>query len=280
MTPDVRLRRVLAVAALLAGFGVALPRFLTHGTYPRLGAAMGEGGVVQGVLGPPARGTLVPGDRLLRLNGMVLADSAVRARLASEGWPRGPLELEFEHEGFVRRVTLPPTRLSPWERFRLRAYPIALAVAAPLVAFLLVWRRPDLGTAWVFLWFATLDGLGVLRTVFPHSQVAPGPLFRMYLALYNGLVLLYPASFVHFMSVFPRPRWRAGSDPQRRRARAVWSPGSCASESVERTPARCCWWRCSPARSRGRIGWRARAGRAARVICVSCAACTSARSIR
>ncbi len=184
---------MLAVAVLLAGFGVALPRFLTHGPYPRLGARIGPGGVVQGVLGPPARG------------------SAVRSRLAAEGWPRGPLELEFERDGIPHRVTLPPTRLSPWERFRLSAYPIALAVAAPLVAFLLVWRRPDLGTAWVFLWYATLDGLGVLRTVFPHAQVQPDPLFRMYLALYDGLVLLYPASFVHFMSVFPRPRWRAGS---------------------------------------------------------------------
>ncbi len=211
VTSDVRLRRVLAVAALLAGFGVALPRFLTHGPYPRLGARIGEGGVVQRVLGPPARGTLEPGDRLMSLNGLALADSAVRVRLAAEGWPRGPLDLEFEREGVLRRVTLPPTRLSPWERFRLSAYPIAVAMAAPLVAFLLVWRRPDLGTAWVFLWYATLDGLGVLRTVFPHAQVQGEPLFRGYLTLYDGLVLLYPASFVHFMSVFPRPRWRAGS---------------------------------------------------------------------
>ena len=211
MTSDVRIRRVLAVAALLAGFSMALPRFLTHGPYPRLGAVIGEGGVVQRVLGPPARGTLQPGDQLLTLNGLALADSSVRASLAAEGWPRGPLDLAFEREGVLRRVTLPPTRLSPWERFRLSAYPIAVAVLAPLVAFLLVWRRPDLGTAWVFLWYATLDGLGVLRTVFPHAQVHPEPLFQAYLFFYDTLVLLYPASFVHFMSVFPRPRWHAGA---------------------------------------------------------------------
>jgi hypothetical protein len=199
------------VAVLLAGFGVALPRFLTHGPYPRLGARIGGGGVVQGVLGPPARGTLQPGDRLLRLNGLALADSAVRARLATEGWPRGPLELEFERDGVVQRVTLPPPRLSPWERFRLSAYPIAVAVAAPLVAFLLVWRRPDLSTAWVFLWYATLDGLAVLQALFRYSQVEPGGAFAVYLQIYYAIVLLYPASFVHFMSVFPRPRWRAGS---------------------------------------------------------------------
>jgi len=211
VTFDVRIRRVLAVAALLAGFGVALPRFLTHGPYPRLGARIGEGGIVQRVLGPPARGTLAPGDRLLRLNGQSLSDSLVRQRLAAEGWPRGPLELEFERDGVLRHVVLPPTRLSPWERFRLSASPIAVAVAAPLVAFLLVWRRPDLGTAWVFLWYATLDALGVLRTVFAHAQVEADPGFRIYLGVYDALVLLYPASFVHFMSVFPRPRWRAGA---------------------------------------------------------------------
>src|SRR5262245_19419328 len=217
VTSDVRFRRALAVAALLAGFGLALPRFLTHGPYPRLGAEIGEGAIVQRVLGPPARGILQPGDQLLTLNGMALADSAVRFQLALEGWPRGPLDLAFEREGVLRHVTLPPTRLSPWERFRLQAYPIAVAVAAPLVAFLLVWRRPDLGTAWVFLWYASLDGLGVLRTVFLHAQVKADPLFQGYLLFYDALVLLYPASFVHFMSVFPRPRWRAGS-----RARNPW----------------------------------------------------------
>jgi len=211
VNPDVRFRRLLAVAALLAGFGMALPRFLTHGPYPRLGAVIGEGGVVQRVIGPPARGTLQPGDQLLTLNGFALADPGLRSRLQAEGWPRGPLDLAFEREGVLHRVTLPPTRLSPWERFRLSAYPIAVAVAAPLVAFLLVWRRPDLGTAWVFLWYATLDGLGVLRTVFPHAQVVTAPLFRGYLGVYDTLVFLYPASFVHFMSVFPRPRWRAGA---------------------------------------------------------------------
>ena len=227
MTSHVRIRRLLAVAALLAGFGVALPRFLTHGPYPRLGARMGPGGVVTQILGPPARGTLAPGDRLLTLNGVSLEDSTVRARIAAEGWPRGPLQLEFERDGVRRSVTLPPTRLSPWERFRLSASTIAVAVAAPLVAFLLVWRRPDLGTAWVFLWYATLDGLGVLRTVFPHAQVETDPGFRSYLAFYDALVLLYPASFVHFMSVFPRPRWKKGSRP-----RNPWFWLTCVSYAV------------------------------------------------
>jgi hypothetical protein len=140
-------------------------------------------------------------------------------------------------------VTLPPTRLSPWERFRLSASTIAVAVAAPLVAFLLVWRRPDLGTAWVFLWYATLDGLGVLRTVFAHAQVETDPGFQTYLAFYDALVLLYPASFVHFMSVFPRPRWKKGG-----RLRNPWFWLTCVSYAVPllllraRTRSRPTWW--------------------------------------
>ncbi len=166
---------------------------------------------MQGIIGPPALGTLQPGDRLLRLNGLVLADSSVRTRLATDGWPRGTLVLEFERDGSERRATFPPTRLTPWERFRLSAYPIAVAVAAPLVAFLLVWRRPDLGTAWVFLWYATLDGLAVLHALFRYTLVDQRGAFAAYVQVYDALVLLYPASFVHFMSVFPRPRWHKGS---------------------------------------------------------------------
>jgi hypothetical protein len=217
VTPDVRLRRVLAVAALLAGFGMALPRFLTHGPYPRLGARIGRDGVVQSVLGPPARGTVLPGDRLVRVNGLALADSTQLAELVSRDLSDGSLDLEFVRAGAPRHVTLPPRRLSAWERFRLSAYPIAVAVAAPLVAFLLVWRRPDLSTAWVFLWYATLDGLAVLQANFGYAQIQPGRAFAGYLQFYAGLAVLYPASFVHFMSVFPRSRWQPGA-----RTRSPW----------------------------------------------------------
>jgi hypothetical protein len=145
---------MLAVAALLAGFGVALPRFLTHGPYPRLGVNIGAGGVVQRVLGPPARGLLVPGDRLLTLNGLSLDDSLVRARLSSEGWPRGTLELEFERDGVLRHVPAAdgarvvgalPARIDDrsW-------WPHRWSCSQPGGG------APDLGTA--FLWYAASTG--------------------------------------------------------------------------------------------------------------------------
>jgi hypothetical protein len=59
-------------------------------------------------------------------------------------------------------VVLPPVLLSAWERLRLVIFPIVAIIAAPLVAFLLVWRRPDLGAAWTFLWFACLQGVGTV----------------------------------------------------------------------------------------------------------------------
>jgi hypothetical protein len=69
--------------------------------------------------------------------------------------------------------------------------------------------------------------LGVLRTVFSHAQVETDPAFQGYLAFYDALVLLYPASFVHFMSVFPRPLWKGGS-----RLRNPWFWLTCVSYAV------------------------------------------------
>lgn len=209
MTLNVPIRRLFAVAALLAALGMALPRFLTHGPYPRLGARLAEDAVVQAVLGPPARGTLEVGDRLLRINGLSLDDPAQRASLYASRVLSDTIVLEYERAGEVRRVALPPPGLSPWERFRLSAFPAAVALSVLLMAFLLVWRRPDLTTGWVFLWFATLDALGILQAQFRYAQIVPTPVFAAYLQVHAALVLLYPASFVHFMAVFPRPRWRA-----------------------------------------------------------------------
>ena len=210
-------RRALAVAAVLVAVGIALPRFLTHTPYPRLGASLVRHGTVDRVVGPPAKGLLLPGDQLLALDGLAFSDSAGRERRRALGWPRGPFQLRIERAGRTLELTVPPVRLSAWERFRIYAYPLAAVVAAPLVAFLLVWRRPDLPTAWVFLWFATLEGLGVVWTLFQFSQGEFGPAFRLYLRAYEWLAWLYPASFVHFMSVFPRARWTAGT-----RLRSVW----------------------------------------------------------
>ena len=207
MNPDIATRRALAVVAVLVAVLVALPRFLTHAPYQRLGAYVHRG-VVDRVVGPPADGLLLPGDRLVALDSLDLGRADVRDSLRAHGWPRGAFSLTVLRAGRELRMTMPPVRLTAWARLRFYFYPIAAVIAAPIVAFLLVWRRPDLPTAWAFLWFAALQGLSVLYGLYQFPQGEFSPAFRIYLRAYEWLSWLYPASFVHFMSVFPRPRWR------------------------------------------------------------------------
>jgi hypothetical protein len=210
VTPDPRSRRALAVAAVLVAVLIALPRFLTHTPYQRLGAYVRKG-VVERVVGPPAKGLLQPGDQLIALDGVDLMAPGVGDSLRAHGWPRGPLQLDVQRGGRTLSLSVPPVRLSAWERLRIYLYPITAVIAAPIVAFLLVWRRPDLSTAWVFLWFAALQGLGVMFSLYQYPQIEAGPGFRAYLRFYEWLSWLYPASFVHFTMVFPRARAWAGA---------------------------------------------------------------------
>jgi hypothetical protein len=206
-----RTRRLLAVAAVLVAVAIALPRFLTHTPYARFGAefdytAADHIARVRNVVGPPARDLLEKGDRLLMVDGH--PGTLAEFRKLRQGWARGPIEVVVERRGTVLPLTLPPVQLSAWQRVRLFTFPLTAVVAAPLVAFLLVWRRPDLGAAWTFLWFAVLQALLVIWDVFRFPQGESGPLFRSYLTVYAALYWWFPASFLHFMTVFPRPRWR------------------------------------------------------------------------
>jgi hypothetical protein len=211
--PGFRARRALAVAAMLVALAIGLPRFLTHTPYPRFGvvfdwrAAQGRGVVAQ-VVGPPGKGILEKGDQVLALEGEPFTLETLRAHIRRQDLPRGPAKLVVLRDGREIELLLPPLRLTAWQRVRSYTLPLAAVVAVPIVAFLLVWRRPDLGTAWAFLWYATLQGLGAIWDLyrFPQSTVTGG--FKLYLDLYNGLTYFYPASFLHFMTVFPRPRWR------------------------------------------------------------------------
>ncbi len=216
MTPAFPLRRALAVTMLLVAVALALPRFLTHTPYQRLGAYVSKG-VVERVIGPPAKGLLRPGDLLVQIDTLDLRLDGARDSLRAHGMPPGPFRLVVERGGALIPMTVPPVQMNAWERLRVYWYPIVAVVAAPLVAFLLVWRRPDLPTAWVFLWFSVLQGLGVMWSLYQFPQVEMTAPFRMYLRAYEWLSWLYPASFVHFMSVFPRSRWQPG-----RRTRSVW----------------------------------------------------------
>jgi hypothetical protein len=207
--PDARTRRALAVAALGVAVALALPRFLTHAPYQRLGAAISRG-VVERVVGPPAKGLLREGDLLVMVDSLDLREPGMRDTLRKHGMPQGPFRLVVERNGALVPMTVPPVQMNTWDRLRVYWYPIVAVVAAPLVAFLLVWRRPDLATAWVFLWFSILQGLGVIWSLYQFRLVEITPGFRAYLRAYEWLAWLYPAAFVHFMTVFPRARWRSG----------------------------------------------------------------------
>ena len=165
MNASYRTRRLLAVAAVALAVAIALPRFLAHTPYARIGAELdydtpNHVGRISNIIGPPSRGLLQKGDLLLSVDGRPGTQAAFSK--VKGGLPRGPIELVIERDGRVRRLTLPPVQLSVWMRVRLFIYPLATVVAAPLVAFLLVWRRPDLSAAWTFLWFAALQAVTVV----------------------------------------------------------------------------------------------------------------------
>ncbi len=217
MKPSLRTLRIVAVALLLLRVALFVFWFQTHGPYPRLGVTVNWSGEVTAVLGPPALGVLEVGDRLTRIGGHALADPAILELFAGDGRIRGPLALEFERGGRAQQVVLPVAQLSAWDRFRGAAFPLLLAVIGPLVAFVLVWRCCTLPTAWVFQSFATVSGLGVLSTVFPHVISGMHGLFAPWRSFYELLLSLYPAVFLHFMIVLPRQPWRDGD-----RRRSPW----------------------------------------------------------
>ncbi len=217
-----RARRALAVAAVLTAIAISLPRFLSYTPYQRLGVALDWANRshyprVSNVIGPPAKGLLQKGDVLLALNGEPYGGPATTLKsIRRESWPRGPVTLSVLRNRQRIEVVVPPIQLGAWQRVRLFTFPIVAVIAAPLVAFLLVWRRPDLQVAWVFLWFAALQGIGTIWSLFRYTQFQPSGGFKLYIEAYTALILWYPASFVHFMTVFPRPRWvrdRRGSSP-------------------------------------------------------------------
>jgi hypothetical protein len=214
--PNAPTRRVLAVAAIGVAVALALPRFLTHTPYQRLGAYVSRG-VVERVVGPPASGLLKPGDVIVGVGSLDLRVEGARDTLRAHGMPPGPFKLVVLRDGRPVPLMVPPVQMNAWERLRVYAYPLIAIIAAPLVAFLLVWRRPDLATAWVFLWFILLQGLGVMWNLYQYPQVELTRAFKAYLRAYEWIAWLYPASFIHFTSVFPRPRWTA-----RRRRKSVW----------------------------------------------------------
>ena len=162
-------------------------------------------------MGPPALGVLRPGDHVLRLDSVDIARPGVRDSLRTHGLPREAFPITLERDGHMMTVVLPPVQLSAWQRLRLQIYPLIAIIAAPLVAFLLIWRRPDLATSWAFLGFAIMQGLNAIWILYQFPQSDPGPVQRLYLVVYAWMTWMYPASVVALVSMFPRPRWRPGT---------------------------------------------------------------------
>ncbi len=218
-----RLRRALALLMVLAAVAIGTPRFLTHTPFQRLNVDLdwrqSSHPVVARVLGPPARGILQPGDVIIGWEGQHFVGIREMREAMERGdrWPRGRFTLEIQRDGVTRFVLMPPVQLTGWQRIRLTTFPMVAVICTPLVALLLVWRRPDLSAAWVFLWFAALQGLAAVWGLFPARQFEPTGAMRVYLTLYDWLTVWAPAAFLHLMTVFPRPRWtRAG------RTRSPW----------------------------------------------------------
>src|ERR1043165_1174344 len=142
-------RRALALGAVALAMLFALPRFLTHTPYQRLGVRLdwstprGAPRVLS-VIGPPGQGLLRKDDVILAVGGQPITRSTVYAPGQSHVLSRGPLALTIERNGQSQTITVPPLTLRPWQRARLYALPLITVIAAPLVAILLVSRRPDL----------------------------------------------------------------------------------------------------------------------------------------
>ena len=130
MSPDARTRRALAVAALFVAAALALPRFLTHTPYQRLGAHVSDG-VVQIIVGPPAKGLLREGDVLVMVDTLDLRLEGQRDSLRAHGLPPGPFRLVVEREGTLVPLLVPPVQMNAWERMRVYWYPIIAVIAAP-----------------------------------------------------------------------------------------------------------------------------------------------------
>jgi hypothetical protein len=211
--PGYRTRRLLALAGLVATFALVTPRIMAYRPYARLGVVLDwtpQGHArVSSVVGPPAQGLLEQGDMLLAVNGQPLTPPA--SGLSSLTLPREALTLKFERKGHEMEVLVPPVNVGVWQRIRFMLGQLTAVIAGPLVAFVLVWRRPDLATAAVFLWFACLDGLSFVTQIYRFPVVEPAGFFRWFMAGVGWIVCWAPASFLHFMLMFPRPRWTASN---------------------------------------------------------------------
>ncbi|NOT34723.1 MAG: histidine kinase [Candidatus Eisenbacteria bacterium] len=211
MKTRMRVRRALAVAGVLAALLLVGPRILAFTPYPRLGISIDwtQAGFarVSQVYGPPAQGRLKPGDLLTHINGRPVRPPSLARSLDRVTLPTEAITLSGRRDGEIIEVWVPPAQVSVWQRVRFLLLHVSIAVAAPLVAFVVFWRRPDLGTAGVFLWLACLHAVSVVYDYFEYPVTDPTGPFRALMLAVGWLVLWTPAAALHFFAAFPRPRW-------------------------------------------------------------------------
>lgn len=210
-----RARRMLAVAGVLVALAIVVPRILAFAPYARLGVTLdwtpaGHARVAS-VVGPPAEGRLRTGDVLVAIEGQPVHPPSLANSLGRTALPAEPFTLQVRRGPDLFDVVMPPARLTIWQRVRFLLLQLAVVIAAPIVAFALFWRRPDLGTAAVFLWLACLHAVGVVYDLYRWPVTEPRGAFRLFMGAVGWLVLWGPSSVLHFLAVFPRPRWRSGA---------------------------------------------------------------------
>src|SRR6187399_2237854 len=181
------LRRALAVAGVLLALAFAIPRIATHMPYQRLGVSLtwDDEGVsrVQEVVGPPSLGLLRPGDVLMTMNGEPMSRPQPSTSSARLSLPKESITFEVLREGRLLNVLVPPVKLTLWQRMRYFLFRLAALIAAPLVAIALVWRRPDLGTGLVFLWYAGLQAIAMVYQIYRFPELEPTGVLRAWMGL-------------------------------------------------------------------------------------------------
>jgi len=135
---------------------------------------------VTSVVGPPGKGLLRRDDLILAVDGQPFTRANVfrwQQQAGRKMLARGPLPLTLLRGRDTLTLTIPPLELAAWQRVRFTCFPLITVIAAPLVATLLVWRRPDLTAAWVVPAVRRARGIGhgVAMFRFPQTELT-GPL--------------------------------------------------------------------------------------------------------
>lgn len=231
-----RHRRLLATLVLIALAAVCfwvIVALVRARTLPTLGAQMtrerssmlgrpAEGGAVAvravRSRGPAHEGDLRPGDHVLRIDDIPVADTRALAGRHDRLQPGEVVTFEIERDGsrLTRRVTAVPVLSGRWQWAGVAVRVLlvfALFLGIPSIVF--KWRPQD-PRALLFMLFGTTFGLSMLNYSVPGlSQPPEGVLplpdaFTRFnlpsLAITYACALVINPTLLHFLALFPQPR--------------------------------------------------------------------------